>query len=1036
MSRYILFIVFALSTTVYGQTSEKYNSQYAEFYRGEELFEKEQYGAARKTFRTFLDGFDLENDPFYVKASYYEAISALELYNNDAITLLENFNKKYPESIYKKDIYFRLGKFHFYKKKYEDAIVWFNKLSKADIEDEDLEEFYFKLGYSYFKEEQLNNARDAFYEAKDGSTQYAKPSLYYYSHIAYQYRQYETALEGFLKLEEDEKFGKVVVYYIAQIYYLEGQYEKVTEYASRMSTKNDVVNEQDLNHLIGDAYYRIGEYNKAVPYLEEYNRAATTTRDEDYTLGYAYYKSGRCAKSIRLFDRVTKVPDSLGQVAYYHIAECMLKDDKKESARSAFSKAAFIDANPVIQEDALFNYAILSYQLDINPYGEAVEAFEMYLNKYPESDRRDDVYQYLVNVYTSTNNYAKALTSLDKIPNKDVKLKQAYQLVAFNQGVDHYQKNKFQSAITSFDLVKRYPVDTQISGKAAYWTADAKYRMKKYDDAIRGYQAFIGMPATMSPRLKQEAEYNIGYCYVKKAEIKGQDGGDNRNEATKAIESFRSYLQSNPPSDKKKADAYMRIADANYVMKKNDDAAKNYQEVLRLKAGYEDQALYFLSRTYGFMGRTNDRISKLLDLTKNYKQSDYMLRAIFDLAESYKSDNRFDQAKSYYEKIENEYPNSALVLEAKINIADIDAKQGNYTKAEQEYKAVMAQYGSNQKVCVRVAEGLKELYLLMNEPERIESLSQTYPCFKLDPSEQENLYYIPAMQAYADSTVSENQRYTNAIPKFEKYLDKFPNGRYVNEVKNYLAQSHYDLGNVDVAIPIFRETLEDPNNQFTENAAILVSKHLFNNGEYADAIPYYQRVETLSSEAEIKYNARVGLMRSYFLTEQWNSASQYADKVLASSSISQQIKVEAYYSKGMSNYHLNRFNDAKPSLEWIIQNTTTERASQARHSLAELYFKKGDYPEADAEVTKLLKMKPAYNFWIAKALILRTRVYMAQDKLFDAEQTLKSVIDHYSIQDDGILDEANLLWDELMQLKNQPKNIEPGTNPIIDINGQ
>ena len=217
-------------------------------------------------------------------------------------------------------------------------------------------------------------------------------------------------------------------------------------------------------------------------------------------------------------------------------------------------KAAFIDANDIIQEDALFNYAILSYQLDINPYGEAVEAFEMYLNKYPNSDRRDDVYQYLVNVYTSTNNYAKALTSLDKIPNKDVKLKTAYQLVAFNQGVDRYQKNNFVGAIKSFDLVKRYPVDTQISGKAAYWTADSKYRMSKFDEAIQGYQAFMGMPATMSPRLKQEAEYNIGYCYVKKAEIKGENEEDNRVEATKAIESFRSYLQSNPPNMEKQAD--------------------------------------------------------------------------------------------------------------------------------------------------------------------------------------------------------------------------------------------------------------------------------------------------------------------------------------------------------------------------------------------------------------------------------------------------------------------------------------------------
>ena len=348
----------------------------------------------------------------------------------------------------------------------------------------------------------------------------------------------------------------------------------------------------------------------------------------------------------------------------------------------------------------------------------------------------------------------------------------------------------------------------------------------------------------------------------------------------------------------------------------------------------------------------------------------------------------------------------------------------------------MAQYGSDQKVCERVAEGLKELYMLMNEPERIEGLSENYSCFKFDPGEQENLYYIPAMQAYSDSAQTPAQRYQNAIPKFEKYLSKFPNGRYVAEVKFKLANCHYNSDNEELAIELYKETLEGPNGPYTEDAGILVSKHLFNTGKYAEAIPYYIRVETITSNPEVKYNARVGLMRSYYLTEQWSNASQYSDKVLTSSTVSQEIKVEAYYCKGMSNYRLNRFSDAKPALEWIIANTTTERAAQARFSLADMYFLNGNYSEADAEVTKLLKMKPAYNYWIAKGLILRTRVYMAQDQLFDAEQTLQSVRDHYKNQTDGIMDEANALWDELMQLKNQPKNLAPDSNPTIDINGQ
>ena len=491
MNRILFILLVICNSVVFAQTSDKYNSEYANFYRGEELFTKEQYSAARKEFRAFIDGFDGENDPFYVKANYYEAISALELYNNDAITLLHNFNKNYPESIYKKDIYFRLGKFYYQKKKHKEALAWFNKLSEQDLEEEDREEFYFKMGYSNFKEKNFDEARSAFHEVKDGTSQYAKPALYYYSHIAYQNEKYQTALVGFLKLEDDEKFGKVVPYYIAQIYYLQGKYEEVTAYASKLESKGSIVNEKDMNHLIGDAFYRTGKYDEAVPYLEAYNKLTRTTRGEDYRLGYAYYRSGDYKKAISMFDRSKKVKDSLGQVSYYHIAECLLKLDNKVSPRSAFEGAAFIDMDPIIQEDALFNYAILSYQLDINPYDEAVEAFEMYLEKYPNSERRDDVYQYLVNVYMNTNNYEKALASLDKLPNKDVRLKTAYQLIAFNQGVKRFQQANYPGAIKSFRLVDKYPIEPTLSGKAIFWAADAQYRLKNYDKQLKAIRILV-----------------------------------------------------------------------------------------------------------------------------------------------------------------------------------------------------------------------------------------------------------------------------------------------------------------------------------------------------------------------------------------------------------------------------------------------------------------------------------------------------------------------------------------------------------------
>ena len=126
MNKFLIFLAVMYSFVVFSQTSEKYNSDYENYYRAEQLFEKEQYGAARYEFRAFMDVFNKPNDPMYVKAAYYEAVSALELYNNDAVPLLMTFNVNYPESIYKKGIQFKLGKFYYHKKKYDLQYKWFH----------------------------------------------------------------------------------------------------------------------------------------------------------------------------------------------------------------------------------------------------------------------------------------------------------------------------------------------------------------------------------------------------------------------------------------------------------------------------------------------------------------------------------------------------------------------------------------------------------------------------------------------------------------------------------------------------------------------------------------------------------------------------------------------------------------------------------------------------------------------------------------------------------------------------------------------
>ena len=95
MYKFLVVIFLCVSAQIFGQSSDKYNSEYATFYRAEELFAKKQYGAARFEFRTFINQFNKKEDPLYQKALYYEGLSALELFNNDAVALLISFNQNY-----------------------------------------------------------------------------------------------------------------------------------------------------------------------------------------------------------------------------------------------------------------------------------------------------------------------------------------------------------------------------------------------------------------------------------------------------------------------------------------------------------------------------------------------------------------------------------------------------------------------------------------------------------------------------------------------------------------------------------------------------------------------------------------------------------------------------------------------------------------------------------------------------------------------------------------------------------------------------
>ena len=149
--------------------------------------------------------------------------------------------------------------------------------------------------------------------------------------------------------------------------------------------------------------------------------------------------------------------------------------------------------------------------------------------------------------------------------------------------------------------------------------------------------------------------------------------------------------------------------------------------------------------------------------------------------------------------------------------------------------------------------------------------------------------------------------------------------------------------------------------------------------------------------------------------------------------ITQPIKIEAEYASGMANYYLNNSADAITSLIWISKNTNSVLAAEARYTLAAIYFKEIENSKAETEINAILKMKPSYDYWVAKGLLLQAEIQVIKEDLFQAEQILQSIIDHYTDQTDGIIEEANSMWNELMQLKNKDKEVPEKSASEIEV---
>jgi tetratricopeptide (TPR) repeat protein len=972
-----LFFVSGISV-VSGQQSEIYTHNLADFDNAVVLFKNKQYQSAQIVFERIKH--ETKNQDTQADCAYFIGICAIRLNQNNADELIERFVTDYPTSSKQNQAYIEVAQYYFEQGKFPQALAYFDKVDEGALTYEQTEKFTFQKGYAYFTAGNKKEAGNYFNKVLN-SKEFGSQAKYYLGFMAYEGDNYKEADKYFKQVEGEEKYADKLSYFKADMHFKLGEFQKAIDAGIAAMPKSNALEKSELNKIIGESYFNLQQYDKALPYLSAYKGKKGKWNNTDfYQLGYTYYQQKDYENAILQFNKIIEGKDFVAQNGYYHLGECYFKTNKKQQALNAFKSASEMDFDKKIQEDANLNYAKLSYEIG-NSYQAVPDVLTSFLNKYPSSPSKNEIETLLINSYITSKNYAAALTLLEK--NNVAENKIAYQKVTFYRGVELYTDGKYQEALAMFKKSIATPRNEKFTARATFWKAETEYVLDNFNEALLSFKQFEGYSQAASTPEFKNINYNIAYAYFKLKEYE------------QAGNYFQKFIDSSKDDKVRLNDAYLRLGDSRFVTSKYWPAMDAYNKAIEMKGIDADYAAFQKALSYGFVSRRDKKIEDFTKFLQNFKTSQYRDDALFELGNTYVTENKSDLAIKTYDQLLTEFKNGSFASKAILRQGLVYYNAQNDDLAIAKFKKVAAEYPRTPEALEAVSTA-RLIYMDNGKVDDYAAWVRTLDFVEISDADLDNDTYEAAEKQFLQNNTKQ------AISSLSGYVAKFPNGIHALKANFYLAQSYFADGLETNAIPNYEYVISKPRNEFTEQAlARLCEIHLKKN-DYSKAVPVLQRLE---AEADFPQNvtfAQANLMRAFYEQKDYANAVVYADKVLANPKTDNKIKSDAQIIIARAAIQVNDEAKARVAYAKLLTIAKGELAAEALYYDAYFKNKDGKYEDSNKAVQKLAKEYSGYKYFGAKGLIVMAKNYYQLKDNFSATSILESVIKNFATYEDVV----------------------------------
>ena len=619
-------------------------------------------------------------------------------------------------------------------------------------------------------------------------------------------------------------------------------------------------------------------------------------------------------------------------VLFLHTRANELQSGNIQEAVKGYNQYRLTYPNGRWIKDSMFFEGSLVVRL--GQYRKGISILEEYLDKFPDSDHRENALYWLGKTafYSAESArqdqlfdiseplYQKVATALLKIskPNRLIKEHQIDRMYFIGWSY-HFQQKTQEAQKWLLEYVNQAQDRSNIS-TIYYHLGENERKVKNYKKAITFYEKLTLFPEFP---LLNHAIYLIAegrYLMFKE----NPPEKNQRPHIENIISLFQAYLTTE--DQQHKAAARSHIAGLYYQLGKKEWETENYQEaitffekltqfpefpLLNLTIFLNAKGHYLIFERKPPEKNQRSHIERIISLFQNYLKTgdqeykkdahSYIAAMYYRLGQNEWEAKNYQKAISFFEKL-NQYPDSQYFNSAIFSKAEVHYL--NFQKEPPE---------KDQKIHIGKIIDLYQAYLKTGD--------QKYQ--KTAHTRIAEIYYQLGQNEW------EAKNYQEAITFFEKLIS-YPGSppQYKENAHARIAEIYYQLGqseweakNYQEAITFFEKLKQFPNSEHFNPA-------IFSNAEMYYLI-FLEKPLTKNRSSNLK--TIISLYESYLKTED------------------QQYKATTYYRLGSLHVNNNEQNKAITNYQQYLKSGETTHAADAHYELGRLYSEKNDYTQAIKE---------------------------------------------------------------------------------------